>query len=256
MTVIVIAAFPFEISRVLLFGIIALACAYEICINFDRMLGIKVKAWVLYAFTAVQVVLSLTHCGIMAYYAWFAFAVCLSLFSGMLHKEVSGKGAVYTLAGLAYPCFPASMLLIVSVSSRWALSISLGMLSAVLCDIFALLGGMKFGRHKLAPDVSPNKTIEGSICGGVFSLLAGLLVWIAANKFFSYSVSLLPCLVTAIAASTAGQVGDLAESMLKRYIGCKDMSNLIPGHGGVMDRMDSVLFSIPTAYFCLYAFGL
>ena len=245
---------PFFYSRVLMFGFIALTCAYELCINFDRKLNIKVAAWVLYVYLVVQIFLALTRCGIMAYFAWYAFAVCLALLSGILRKDIQGLGAVYTLAALSYPCFPAAMCILISVSARWAQTYALALLAPVCCDTFALLGGMKFGKHKLAPNVSPSKTIEGSVIGGVMSVLAGVVVWYVSRWFLP--IPFVPCIVTAFAASTAGQIGDLAESLIKRYLGVKDTSDLIPGHGGMLDRVDSLLFAAPAAYFCLYAFGL
>jgi len=251
---VVAACVPFEISRVLLLGVIGIFCAYEVCINFDRQLGIKVKAWVLYVYTGLLTVLSLFHCGPMAYYSLFAFAVCATCISGMLSKEVFAKGTIYTLAALAYPCFPVSFILLVSVSPRWAQAGALGIVSCVFSDTFALFGGKLFGKHKLAPDISPKKTIEGSVCGLIFSVLSGLLIWWISKSLLP--LPLLPCLITSVVAAVAGQIGDLVESMLKRYLGIKDMSSLIPGHGGVMDRVDSALFAIPAAYFCLYAFGL
>ena len=251
--VIALLCLPFELPRVLLLWAAGIAAAYEICINFDRQLGIKVKAWVLYAYISVLPVLALTHCGIMTYYSLFTFALFFIMLSGMLNEEVFAKGTIYTLAALVYPCFPVSYIIIVATSERWLQAFILGMVSCLTCDAFALFGGMLFGKHKLAPTVSPKKTIEGSVCGAVFSLLAGLLIRLIGRD--SFGIPLLPCLVTAIAASTAGQIGDLVESMLKRYIGVKDMSDLIPGHGGVMDRVDSLLFAIPAAYFCLYVFG-
>lgn len=254
MVAIAAACFPFFYSRVLLIGVISFICAYELCINFDRKLNIKVAAWVLYVYLAVQVILALTDCGIMAYFAWYAFSVCLALLSGILRKDIKGLGAIYTLSALSYPCFPAAMCIFISVSKRWVQAYALAILSPLICDTFAFLGGRKFGKHKLAPEISPSKTIEGSIIGGIMSLLAGVAVWFISLRFLP--IPFIPCIVTAFASSTAGQIGDLAESLLKRYLGVKDTSNLIPGHGGILDRFDSMLFAVPTAYFCLYAFGL
>ena len=140
----------------------------------------------------------------------------------------------------------------ISVSDIWLETLALGCISTWVCDSFALFGGIRFGKHKLAPLVSPNKTIEGCVCGALSSLAAGLLIW--ALRLFP-AISLPACLVTAFLASTLGQIGDLAESLIKRMIGVKDFSNLIPGHGGMFDRADSLLFSIPTTYFCLVIAG-
>ena len=112
-----------------------------------------------------------------------------------------------------------------------------------------MFGGKWFGKHKVAPLVSPNKTVEGCISGAVSSLFVGLIVYFIFKDQHTLSVWL--CMGTAFLASTMGQIGDLAESLLKRMIGVKDFSNLIPGHGGMFDRADSLLFSIPTAYLCL-----
>ena len=84
-------------------------------------------------------------------------------------------------------------------------------------------------------------------------MMAALVFWL----FSSYSpLPLWLCVVTALVSSTMGQIGDLAESLMKRMIGVKDFSNLIPGHGGMFDRADSLLFSIPTAYLCLHLAGI
>ena len=247
------ACFPFEISRVLLLGVAGILCAWEYLKNMESI-GIHCTGWVLYGYLAVELFLTLTHSGLMAYIAWFTIAIYLSLFSGVLHREVSGKGALYTVAGLSYPCFPYALIMIISIRDRWLTTFALGCLSCWTCDTFALFGGKLFGKHKLAPDVSPKKTVEGCLCGTVFSVLAGVIVFFISRYFTP--IPFVPCVVTAFASSTAGQIGDLAESLLKRYIGIKDFSNLIPGHGGVLDRTDSLLFSIPTAYLCLYLFGL
>jgi phosphatidate cytidylyltransferase len=85
-------------------------------------------------------------------------------------------------------------------------------------------------------------------------VLTGLLVYWLSTYYLPMPLWL--CVVTALVASTMGQIGDLAESLIKRMIGVKDFSNLIPGHGGMFDRADSLLFSIPTAYICLRLAGM
>ena len=251
---IVFACIPFELTRVLFFGVVGGICAWEYAKNLRREKGIHCTQWVYFAYLAMQAFLALTHSGIMAFMAWFIVAVYLALFSGVLHKDVSGEGAIYTLAGLSYPCFPFAVGMIIAVSARWAQTLALGCISCWVCDIFALFGGKRFGKHKLAPNVSPKKTIEGSLCGTAASLLAGLAVYIVSR--FWMPIPFIPCMVTALVASTLGQIGDLTESLIKRYLGVKDFSNLIPGHGGMFDRCDSLMFSIPGAYLCLYLFGL
>ena len=244
---------PFEISRIIFFGACGILCAYELVTNLKKV-GVTATGWVLYTYMAVQIFLTVTHCGLMAYIAWFTAAVFLSLLSGVIHKDVGAPGALCTLAGLSYPCFPYALIMIISISARWVQTLSIACVSVILCDSFALFGGSRFGKHKLAPNTSPNKTIEGSICGTLASLIGGLaLYFISLNHL---PIPLIPCLVTSLASSTLGQVGDLAESLIKRYLGIKDFSDFIPGHGGVFDRSDSMMFAIPTAYLCFYLFGL
>ena len=115
----------------------------------------------------------------------------------------------------------------------------------VMCgDSAAYYVGSSFGRTKLYPAVSPNKSIEGSL-GGLVGSFGGALV--AKAVFFS-ELSILDCLATALAMGVLGQLGDLFESLLKRSCGVKDSGTIIPGHGGILDRLDSVLFAAPVAY--------
>ena len=107
-------------------------------------------------------------------------------------------------------------------------------------DIFAYLTGKLFGKHKLFPRISPGKTIEGSLGGLVFSVIA--------MAVFVHYTSWLPMaegIGMAVIAVVFGTLGDLCESMLKRQAGVKDSGKLIPGHGGILDRFDSVMFSVP-----------
>ena len=120
-----------------------------------------------------------------------------------------------------------------------------------ICDSAAFFGGTALGKHKLFPRVSPKKSWEGAIFGFVFALLAMIL---AKNLVLDF-LSLKDTLVIGFIIGTFGQIGDLAESLLKRDAGVKDSSKLIPGHGGVFDRFDSLLFSSPIIYLYLTYFA-
>ncbi len=250
--IVLICVFASYVSRVLFFAVAGILCAYEFSRNVEK-LNVYCCAWVMYVYIAIQAVLTLFHAGVIAYISCMAGGIYLALFSGILHKKVSGSGALYTLAGLSYPCFLFGLLMAISVSGIWLPSLVIGAISTWSCDSFALFGGMRFGKHKLAPLVSPNKTIEGCLCGALASIAAGVILYLLPI-FPQFSLPVF--VITALLSSTLGQIGDLAESLIKRMIGVKDFSNLIPGHGGMFDRADSLLFSIPTAYLCLYIAGL
>ncbi len=249
-----LACMPFSLTRILYFAVAGGACAYEYSKNVEK-LNARCTLWVMFVYLSMQAVLTLLQMGLLASVICFVFCLYLSLFSGVLHKEVSGIGALYTLAGLTYPCLLFGIVMVIAVSPIWWQTLLTGALSSVVCDSAALFGGMRFGRHKLAPLVSPKKTWEGAVCGSLSSLAVGLLLWLLF-RLLSSPVPLWLCLVACLLASIMGQIGDLAESLLKRMIGVKDFSNLIPGHGGVFDRADSLLFAIPTVYFCFLLAGV
>lgn len=240
------------VSRVLYFAAAGVLCCYELSRQLESQ-QVYCSAWVMYVYIVSQAVLSLLHAQAVAYLVSFLLAIYLAMLSGVLRRRVSGNGALDTVAGLGYPAFLFAVLMMIAVSGLWLQTLSLGCVSTWLCDSAALFGGKRFGKHKLAPHISPKKTVEGAVCGALASIPAGLLVWCAP---FMRSVSLPLCLLTALIASTLGQLGDLAESQLKRMLGIKDFSDLIPGHGGVFDRIDSMLFSIPAAYVCLIIAGI
>jgi phosphatidate cytidylyltransferase len=116
-----------------------------------------------------------------------------------------------------------------------------------ICDSAAFFGGTALGKNKLFPRVSPNKSWEGAIFGFVFAILAMIL----AKHLVLDFLSLKDAVAIGFITGTIGQIGDLAESLLKRDAGVKDSSNLIPGHGGIFDRFDSLLFSAPVIYLYL-----
>ena len=252
LAIVITCVFVSDTTRVLFFGAAGILCSYEYSRAMEKM-DVYCAAWVMYVYIAVQAALTLMHAGALRYIACFTGGIYLAMFSGIVHRKVSGQGAIYTVAGLAYPGVIYGVMMMISVGSIWDESLILGAISCWVCDSFALFGGLRFGKHKLAPNVSPNKSIEGSVCGALASMVAGLVIWALP---ILPRLSLPVCLVTALVSSSVGQIGDLAESMIKRMLGLKDFSNLIPGHGGMFDRTDSLMFAIPTAYLCLHIAGI
>jgi len=245
-------------TRVLLILVVGIACAYELSINLEKQ-GVYCSLYIMVLYLVAQAAVCLLGLGLTASCVCFAACVYLALLSGITRTKVSGSGAMDTTSGLAYPCMMFGILMVVCVSDIWLEALALGCVTSWICDAFALFGGKWFGKHKVAPLVSPKKTVEGCITGAIFGTASGALLWaiglLLQNTLWSgKEYILLPiwvCLLTAFCASTMGQFGDLAESLIKRMLNVKDFSNLIPGHGGMFDRADSLLFSIPTAYICL-----
>lgn len=120
-----------------------------------------------------------------------------------------------------------------------------------ICDTAAYSGGRKLGKHKLAPNVSPNKTIEGAAFGLVF----GILTFVLLGKLFLPELPLIYTFLSGAVVGIFGQIGDLVESRFKRDAGVKDTSTLLPGHGGFLDRFDSIIFVSPFLWALLHYFG-
>ncbi len=116
-----------------------------------------------------------------------------------------------------------------------------------VCDSAAYMLGSKFGKHKLFERVSPNKTVEGTAFGFLFALLTAYICQLT----FLPEISLVDALAIGVICGSFGQASDLIESLFKRDAGVKDASNLIPGHGGVLDRFDSEILVAPVVYFYL-----
>jgi phosphatidate cytidylyltransferase len=116
--------------------------------------------------------------------------------------------------------------------------------AAILADIGGYAFGVTFGRHKLAPRVSPNKSWEGLIGGLLVATVAGASILPLLDEQFTPLIGA----TIAVAAAAASAVGDLAESMIKRDLGVKDLGGVLPGHGGILDRVDGILLALPVGY--------
>lgn len=113
--------------------------------------------------------------------------------------------------------------------------------AAWVCDSFAYFTGRFFGKHKLAPHLSPKKTIEGSIGGIIFAILGCMLYGLIIEKAFEVDANYIALAIIGLILSIISQIGDLWASLIKREYGVKDYSQMMPGHGGIMDRFDSII---------------
>ena len=124
----------------------------------------------------------------------------------------------------------------------------LAFLGAWVCDTFAYFVGVLFGKHKLIPAISPKKTIEGSIGGILFTIAAFALYTYIVNTFFGASLNYIKLCVLGLVISIISQIGDLIASTIKRQYSIKDYGSIFPGHGGVLDRFDSVMLTAPVLF--------
>jgi phosphatidate cytidylyltransferase len=202
-----------------------------------------------------------TYLGVFRATVTVAVLIFLALTGGVIWARGTQRKPLVSLAitvfGVIYPALVAYMypiryhdyaidakagtlLLMLPISLTWA------------TDTGAYFVGRSMGRHKLIPSVSPAKTVEGAV-GGV--LVAVIAAWLYVTFLLRpvAQLTMLPVGLTifAILVSCVGQTGDLAESLFKRDAGVKDSSRLLPGHGGILDRFDSLLFVLPVAYVLL-----
>ena len=175
----------------------------------------------------------------------------VTLFITWFFQEDNVKVAIdqisFTLFGVLYVAGLGGYYLLIRNLEDGERLIFLLLLIVWLGDIAAYYWGKHFGKKPLAPVVSPNKTMEGAIAGLAGSLAAGGV----AGHWFLGHIAMVHCLLIALICGTIGQFGDLAESLLKRHAGIKNSGDILPGHGGILDRIDGLLFAGP-AFYCYF----
>ena len=186
---------------------------------------------------------------------FFFVPLIIALFSKK-HDYVSIVGASWlSMIFVALPCGIMTMFYneeLMGTDNGWVLLIFAYILIWVN-DIFAYLTGSAIGRHKLCPRISPKKTIEGSVGGAVFTMLFAYFInrFLLNVFFFDNLISNVEVLFLALGVVVFGTFGDLTESMMKRHAGVKDSGNIIPGHGGILDRFDATFMAMPFVFIYL-----
>lgn len=180
---------------------------------------------------------------------WIFITIITILLKILFNKDEWVKDGAITALGIFYIVFFAFHVILIDDMAEYSVLVWLVFITAFITDTFAYFSGYLFGKHKLWPDISPKKTIEGAIGGVIGS--------VAISVLFGYFIAphlIMHCLFIGFIGSIAGQTGDLIASAFKRIIGVKDFGSLIPGHGGILDRFDSILLTAPTVYYYIILF--
>ncbi len=153
-----------------------------------------------------------------------------------------------TLFGVIYISVFISVILMIYNLKHGPDLLWLVFIIAWLGDTVAYFSGLTFGRHKLSPAISPKKSIEGSIGGLVGSTAGAVLFGLLMHRWSGINFSPAAYTLVGVVGGLMSQLGDLSASIIKRFAGVKDFGNIIPGHGGILDRFDSILFTAPVVY--------
>lgn len=182
-----------------------------------------------------------------------AFVIALLIYSVLRYQHTNNKEVMTAFFGFFYACFLLSHVYLIREYTHGKLLIWLVFITAFGCDTGAYFTGYFLGKHKLCPALSPKKTIEGSVGGVITATVLSVFYGLWINRYYPMGEVnvLLLCGLTGFFGSFLAQIGDLAASSIKRQTGIKDYGNLMPGHGGVLDRFDSVILTAPILYYIM-----
>ena len=191
------------------------------------------------------VMITILYAGLLM--AWVILSMMVSMIYGWKITERKPYDAVATLTALVYIVLFSYHIVIID-NTPYPKMTWLVVIAAFGSDIMAYFTGYFLGKHKMAPNLSPKKTIEGAVGGVVGSaVLCGIF------GYFFYPTMMVHCMIIGVLGGMVAEAGDLTASMFKRGMGIKDYGHLIPGHGGIMDRFDSVIFVAPAVcYYILF----
>lgn len=184
--------------------------------------------------------------------ALIVYVLFLVLFAILSHKKTKFSDvAIMFFATIYISCFLVYVSRVRSMNEQGLLFVFLIFICAWACDSGAYFAGKLFGRHKLAPEISPKKTVEGAVGGVVTSIVGCIILGLVSQFYLRLEVNYLFLCIIGLIGAILGQFGDLTASLMKRQCGVKDFGNIMPGHGGVLDRFDSVILVAPFIYYAV-----
>ncbi len=233
-----------NIFSAVIFSLMMAVAAYELLFRTGMVRHSRLVVWS--ALSAVGITL-LSYFDAASEYAIIVILLFLiALFSEMMHDHVKVRIdmlALCMVAGIIVPYLMSALIrILILKEGKYLILVPFAI--AFLSDAGAYFVGIRFGKHKLAPVVSPNKTIEG-VLGGLGTAVVGMLLYGVVLQLLGFQVNYGIAILYGLLGSAAATFGDLCFSIIKRQTGIKDYGHLIPGHGGVLDRFDSMLTVAP-----------
>lgn len=177
--------------------------------------------------------------------------ILLFIYIILKNLKVTVIDVAITIFSLVYVPFMFSFLKLILAMENSRALIWFVLLGAFMSDIMGYVVGKKFGKRKLCPSISPKKTVEGSIAGIIGVVISFVILNLILSNLGILSLNMFVVVIMAIVCAIVGQFGDLSASAIKRYCGVKDFGSIMPGHGGILDRCDSILFVAPIVYIFL-----
>ena len=246
--------FANDIELDILLAIVSVMCVYEYANCYKTGNKAHPSKWYLYLISLLIIVTSFLPGEALKEILITILPISILLLTAEMVFSKGRKNindVTVTIFGIVY--IPLMLIFFSIIRSKFELGkvlIWYIFISAWGSDIFAYLVGSRIGKHKFTK-ISPNKSIEGCVAGVVGAVVIAIIYTIAINSIMHTNISVLIASIIVIILSIIGQTGDLAASSIKRYCGIKDFSEVIPGHGGLLDRIDSVILILPFAYILL-----
>ena len=242
-------------------SIVSLIGCYELlkCINVNKIYRLAIPQYLLAL--AIPPLMRLGtgssvyfKAAIFAHMVYLMYLFAVTVFS---HGKIKvGEAAMAFALCLYINIGFGSIILLRDYESAGAYLFLLTFVGAWMTDIFAYFCGLAFGKHKLIPDVSPKKTIEGSIGGIIFCAIGYIVYGIIVSRVFDVEMNIFALGIFGLIISVVAQIGDLSASLIKREFGVKDYGSLFPGHGGVLDRFDSVIAVSCVLMILVYSYNI
>ena len=240
-------------------AIVSVVCLFEMfkCMGLDKKLSITIPSYLIALLLPILQRLEISGGKVIASATVLALVYLVYLFALVIwsHGKLTYNEIASSALTSIYIVLSLNMILFIrDFNEDGAFLYLLIFIGAWITDIFAYFTGVFFGKHKLIEDVSPKKTIEGSIGGTVFCSI-GYVVMGAIANLFGCNANFILLAIGGVIMAIISQIGDLIMSVIKRHYGIKDYGKLFPGHGGMLDRIDSILaVSVALAALCMFSY--
>lgn len=238
-------------------GVVSLVVLHELMATFgqNKKRPIVICNYIFALIFMLPCFIKTDYAGELAIITTILFVMVLCSLSVFAHKEVNFKDVCASLFIVIYSVVILTRLALMREMENGLALVFLAFIGAWLPDTVAYFAGNLFGKRKLIPDISPNKTVAGSI-GAFVGAVAFYLIYGSVLSAIGFNVNFIRLLILSVICGAVSQIGDLSASVMKRTFNIKDFGNLIPGHGGLLDRIDSLMFVTPVVYYFVMFFPI